>query len=275
MKRFMSLFCAAGAAATIGAMALAGGATGASSLPTLSIALNGATGVSVSGSEVSGAVNIVATFKGSVPRGSNGPSFALARLNPGATLGQAFAAAQAAHGDLNAIAPFGALLVSGGPGTTQAVLTPGNWVALNVTGNGKPGVEPFTVTQSSSPAALPAAKATETTIEFGFRGPTVLHRGTILREVNGGWLVHMDVFIGVKSKAAGRAAMALLRAGKDNKAGKYFTNAFFGSGPVSHGGMQQSVVNAPAGYYVEACFMDTQDGREHTQVGMERLVKVK
>jgi hypothetical protein len=274
VKRFMSLFCAAGAAATIGAMALAGGASGASSLPTLSIALNGATGVSVSGSEVSGAVNIVTTFKGSVPRGGNGPSFALARLNPGATIGQAFAAVQAAHGDLNAIAPFGALLVNGGPGSTQTVLTPGNWVALNVTGNGAPGVQPFTVTQSSSPAALPAARATETTIEFGFRGPTVLHRGTILREVNGGWLVHMDVFIGVKSKAAGRAAMALLRAGKDNKAGKYFTNAFFGSGPVSHGAMQQSVLNARAGYYVEACFMDTQDGREHTRLGMERLVRV-
>jgi hypothetical protein len=43
---------------------------------------------------------------------------------------------------------------------------------------------------------------------------------------------------------------------------------------VSHGGMQQSVLNAPAGYYVEACFMNTQDGREHTQVGMERLVRV-
>ena len=49
---------------------------------------------------------------------------------------------------------------------------------------------------------------------------------------------------------------------------------FFGSGPVSHGGMQQSVLNAPPGYYVEACFMNTQDGREHTQLGMERLVRV-
>ena len=31
---------------------------------------------------------------------------------------------------------------------------------------------------------------------------------------------------------------------------------------------------APSGYYVEACFMDTQDGREHTQLGMERLVQI-
>ena len=274
MKRFALPVAAAGAVACSCALALAGGASGASSLPTLNLALTGASGVSVSGSEVSGAVNIVTTFKGSVPRGGNGPSFALARLNPGATFQQAFGAVQAAHGDLNAITRYGALLVSGGPGSTQAVLTPGQWVALNVTGNGAPAVQPFTVTQSSSPAALPAANATETAIEFGFHGPTVLHQGKILREVNGGWLVHMDAFIGVKSKAAGEAAMVLLRAGKDHGAGKFFTNSFFGSGPVTHGGMQQQIVNAKPGYYVEACFMDTQDGREHTRVGMERLVRV-
>ena len=38
--------------------------------------------------------------------------------------------------------------------------------------------------------------------------------------------------------------------------------------------MQQAVLNAKPGYYVEACFMDTQDGREHTQLGMERLIRV-
>jgi hypothetical protein len=34
------------------------------------------------------------------------------------------------------------------------------------------------------------------------------------------------------------------------------------------------VLKAKPGYYVEACFMKTQDGRFHTQLGMERLVKV-
>ena len=34
------------------------------------------------------------------------------------------------------------------------------------------------------------------------------------------------------------------------------------------------MLKAKPGYYVEACFMDTQDGREHTRLGMERLVKV-
>ena len=38
--------------------------------------------------------------------------------------------------------------------------------------------------------------------------------------------------------------------------------------------MQQQVLNAKPGYYVQACFMDTQDGREHTQLGMERVIRI-
>jgi len=69
--------------------------------------------------------------------------------------------------------------------------------------------------------------------------------------------------------------MALLRAGKDNQAGKLATNAFVPLlGPASPGALQQEVLHAKLGYYVQACFMDTQDGREHTRLGMERLVQV-
>ena len=157
----------------------------------------------------------------------------------------------------------------------EAVLKPGNYVALNLTGNGNPGFTVFTVTQSSSPAPLPPARAVEATIEFGFRGPTVLHNGTIVRAENQGYLVHMDYLIGVPSAAVGREVMALLRAGKDNQAGKLATNAFVSLlGPASPGALQQEVLHTTLGYYVQACFMDTQDGREHTQLGMERLVQV-
>ena len=45
-------------------------------------------------------------------------------------------------------------------------------------------------------------------------------------------------------------------------------------GPASPGGMQQQVLNAKPGLYVEACFMDTQDRREHTRLGMTRLVRI-
>lgn len=274
MKRFLSLGCVAAVLASIGAVAVTGGATAASSLPTLKLALHGASGVSVSGGAVSGAVNIHVTFSGSVPRNGNGPSFALAQLNNGSTIQQALGAVAAAHGDPNAVAPYGRLLVSGGPGSVQTTLAPGKWVALNVSANGQPGIAPFTVTRSASPAALPAAGATETALEFGFHGPTTLHRGTIVRELNSGYLVHMIQFIGAKSKASAQRAMTLLHDGKDKQAAKLFTHGFFGSGPVAHGGMQQELLTAKPGYYVEACFMDTQDGREHTQLGMLRLVKV-
>ena len=96
-----------------------------------------------------------------------------------------------------------------------------------------------------------------------------------MRGVNDGWLVHMNDFQGVKSAKAGRKVIALLRAGKQRQARPYLTNSFFEIfGPASHGAVQQYVLHTKPGYYVEACFMNTQDGREHTQLGMERLVKV-
>ena len=33
------------------------------------------------------------------------------------------------------------------------------------------------------------------------------------------------------------------------------------------------VSNQP-GYWVLACFMNTQDGRDHTQLGMERVIRI-
>ena len=173
-KRLGSLAAAASVLATASMFALPGAAHADGSLPTLTVALKGITGVSVSGSEVSGAVSITATFTGKAPSGpnSNGPSFGIVHLRPGVTIQQAAGAVNAAGGDLNALTPYASLFVSAAaPATVQTVLTPGSYVALNDTGNGQPGFAPFTVTQSSSPAALPAAAATQTAIEFGFRGP--------------------------------------------------------------------------------------------------------
>jgi hypothetical protein len=44
--------------------------------------------------------------------------------------------------------------------------------------------------------------------------------------------------------------------------------------PVSTGALQQQTLDVRPGTYVLACFMDTQDGREHTQLGMVDIVKV-
>jgi hypothetical protein len=274
-KRLSSLIAAAGVLALIAATvptAGAVGATGASSLPTLNISVVGTHGISVSGSTVSGAVNVVSTYSGQ-GQGAAG----LVRLNPGATLQQAVAAVASHHGDPNALTPYGALVFdASAPSTTQTVLTPGNYAALNLTSQSGPGgFATFTVTQSSAPAALPPARTTQTAIEFAFKGPSVLHDGTIVRSVNAGYLVHMITAFGVKNPAVGRQAMALLAAGKDGKAGKLANHSFFNlAGPLSPGGMQQAVLHAKPGYYVEACFMDTQDHREHTRLGMYRLVRV-
>jgi hypothetical protein len=280
VSRFRSLVVSSSVVAAC-VVGLAGGATAASAasaLPTLNIALTGKTGISVSGSEVSGAVNVVSTFTG---KGGPG-SFALVRLNPNlppqTAEQQGFAAVQGHHGDENALTAIGSLVVASAqaPGTIQTVLQPGAYLALNVTGMGQPGVTMFTVTSSGSPASLPAARATQTAIEFGFRGPTTLHNGTIVRAQNGGYLVHMIDLLGVKSKADGQVAIAGLKAGKGQKFFRHLSNGVFLSllDPASPGAMQQAVLKAKPGWYVEACFMDTQDGREHVQLGMERLVHI-
>jgi hypothetical protein len=260
------------------ALAFAGGAGAARAvLPTLNLALTGAKGVSVSGSKVSGAVSIVSTFSGTLPRGSMGADFGLVRLNPGVTLPQAAGAVQSHHGDLNALTPYAGIVVNANaPGTVQTVLTPGRWVALNLTGNGQPGFAPFTVTKSSSPASLPAASAIQSAIEFAFRGPTTLHNGTLIRAQNQGFLVHMVALVGARNLtlADARQLIALVRAGKSRQAMRLVRAGFSLLDPASPGALQQEVLDAKPGYYVETCFMDTQDGREHDQLGMMRVVKV-
>ena len=169
VKRFGSLVVVTSVvAACVVGLAGVSGASAASTLPTLNVAVTGKTGIAVSGSTVSGAVSITSTFSG---KGQGG--YGLVRLNQGVSFPEALHAVQSHHGDPNALTPFGSLLVAAdAPGTVQTVLTPGNYVALNLTGNGpSANVAQFTVTQSSSPAALPAAAATETSIEFGFKGP--------------------------------------------------------------------------------------------------------
>ena len=68
---------------------------------------------------------------------------------------------------------------------------------------------------------------------------------------------------------------ALLQAGKDNQAQKLATAFVPFAGPISPGGLEQSKLQAKPGLYVLVCFMDTQDGREHTQLGMERTIRIK
>jgi hypothetical protein len=278
VKRTATLLAAIGtlggaACGLTGGTATATSAHASSSLPTISIAMNKKS-IAVSGTLVSGAVNIASTVAN---ERFGEPT--LVRLNPGVSYAQA-AAGIGQTPDPNAVTPYGSIvfnvLAPRGTSSAQTTLQPGNYFALDTT-NGRPPfpVTTFTITQAAAPAALPPASATQTAIDFAFRGPTVLHDGTLVRAINNGWLVQMIAGNGVRNAATGRTVIALLRAGHDRRARRLETHpSFLLALPISHGAVQQMVLNTDPGYYVETSTMSTQDGREHTQLGMLRLVRV-
>ena len=110
---------------------------------------------------------------------------------------------------------------------------------------------------------------------FGFDGPSTPHDGELVRFENEGLLVHMDVAAPVKNMKAARQVVKDLLAGKEKAVGKLISGPPAGfAGPVSHEAFQQETITAKPGIYVEVCFMDTQDGRSHSQLGMERIIKI-
>src|SRR6266568_1010615 len=170
----------------------------------------------------------------------------------------------------------GVTIVSKVTGEQQGDLAPGQYVALDIAGN-NPARWPhttFEIAPAVSPATLPAPRATITAIEFGFRGPGVLYDGELVRFANHGFLVHMVIYIQARNAAGAAKIAALLREGKDNQAHQLAIGGGAFAGPLSHGAYQQLFVHNPPGWYVIACFMDTQDGREHSQLGMDRVIQV-
>jgi hypothetical protein len=256
--------------------ALAFGATGTKTggLPTIDVAMDGSS-ITVSGNLESGAVNIHSTSTGTTP---GAPLFI--RLNPGVTADQVIAFLQTKKAaDPNYVADYGAIVFDPGQttGDIQTVLQPADYVAFDSSGN-NPADWPhttFTISNNPYPQKLPAMQQWQKSAEFRFYGQKTLHNGEVIRASNAGFLVHMLVGIGAKNEAAGKKMVKALRAGHDSAVAKLATpNSFSAFGPLSHGAVAQYVFNAKPGWYVEACFMDTQDGREHTQLGMERLVHV-
>ncbi|HUA49150.1 MAG TPA: hypothetical protein VMA77_28195 [Solirubrobacteraceae bacterium] len=272
MKRIASLMSVAACMVAATAYLVAGSAAAQGSLPTITLTLTGKS-ITVGGTPVTGAVNVVSTVSGEK---QGEPT--LVYLKPGVNLAQVFAAAAK---DPNALDPYGAIVMDAnvfkGTGTVQTVLSqPGTYLALDTIGNNpaKWPMAQFTVAPSSAPATLPPAQATIKTIEFGFRGAATLHNGELVRFENAGYLVHMVDWIGVRNAAGARQLTALLLAGKDKQLMKVATSFGQFMGPASSGAVEQFVVHAKPGIYVLACFMDTQDGREHTQLGMERTIRI-
>lgn len=246
-------------------------------LPSLTLSAS-SSAITITGTPTSGAVNVIAMSTGKLKE----PSIVLVRLLPGATEAEAIAALENPKLDPNAVGKFGSIVfdaeaTSGKGQETQTDLQPGNYLAVLAAGeNGTTKVhQAFTVAASPSPAALPAAQAQEKTIDFGFKGPSTLKVGELVGWEDGGYLVHMNLAFPVKSKAAAAKVIAGLKSGHE----KGFEKLVAGppvsfQAPVSPGAYQQSVITARPGIYVQVCFMSTQDGRPHTRLGMERIIRI-
>jgi hypothetical protein len=283
MLKHKRIHAAVGAAVTAAALGVTGVAASAAvarptrslvpshaSLPKIFIAMNGKT-IKVTGALRSGGVEVVSK----VTREPQGDP-TLVRLDPGVTVAQLF---QAAAGDPNNIALIASVVFSpqANKGTTsaQANLAPGNYVALDLASNAKiPPHTQFTITKAVSPAKLPKPQATVASIEFNFRGPGRLHDGELVRFANHGFLVHMIVAARGRNAADARKIAALLKAGKDGQAQRLATDFYSFVNILTHDAYQQQVIHNRPGYWVLACFMDTQDHREHTQLGMERVIQI-
>ena len=277
MKRLTLLAVTASALLAAGGTIAADSAAAASTLPTLSLTLT-ASSITVGGATQSGAVNVVTTATGLKEAG-----VLLFLLKPGATFEVVEAAIQKAHGDTNVTSKYGSIVFDAEVSApqkseVQTYLQPGQYVAVVPGGEGQKGSKAhalFTVTAAASPVALPAPEATIRSIEFGFQGPSTLHDGELVRFENEGFLVHMDVAAPVKNMKAAKQLVKDLLAGKEKAVGKLISGPPAGfAGPLSHEAFQQETITAKPGIYVEVCFMDTQDGRSHSQLGMERIIKI-
>jgi hypothetical protein len=272
----------ASAVAAGAVVALAGGLLTASSqaaaLPTVTATVS-PTSVTISGALQAGAVNVLATATS-----GKEPAILLFQVKPGVTINEVYAYLESNKlaNDPNAASKFGTITLDaeaakGKPTETQTTLAPGQYIAMNPEGE-KPSKWPrtsFAVAATPSPLALPTPEATERTIDFGFKGPAVLHDGELVRWENEGYLVHMDFGFPVKSRKAAQKVVVALLTGHEKGLEKLAAGPPAGfAGPLSPGAFQQSVVTARPGWYVQVCFMETQDGRPHTRLGMERIIKI-
>jgi hypothetical protein len=250
----------------------AGQARPASALPVIHVAMTGKK-ITVSGALQSGGVRVASSVTG---ESSGQPTFI--RLDPGVTVAQFERALPAIGADPNNLYGIGRIVMSAmapkGTSSVQVSLAPGHYVAGDIAPSGVPPLAAFTVTPASAPARLPRPAATVAAIEFAFRGASRLHDGELVRFENRGFLVHMIVAMRGSSLAGARQIARLLYQGRDRQAQKLSSGFASYANLLSHAAAQQLIVSSKPGYWVLACFMDTQDGREHTQLGMERVIRI-
>ena len=257
-------------------LASAGPTEASSSLPRLSLQI-APSAITVGGTAESGGVNVLVTDSGKKP-----VQAILFRLNQGSSAAELAAFLKSKRSkDPNEASRYGSIVFDaevfpGHPSEAETDLAPGNYVALGAPNNGPPKLQTaFTVAPAAAPAALPKPQATVRSIDFDFRGPTTLHEGELVRFENQGFLVHMDLALPAKDKAAAKSLAHGLLTGRRKGLGKLFAGPPISfQGPVSHGAYQQERIDAKPGWYVQVCFMETQEGEPHAQLGMERVIRI-
>lgn len=257
-------------AASAGGAAASPVAAGAS-LPSLTLTMTGHS-IRVAGGLRSGAVTVISRVSG---KSDGSPT--LVKLKPGVSYAKAI---RASAQDPNGIIPYATITYNTdapkGTSTAQTLLSPGRWVAVD-TAKTDPSKWPhvsFTVRRAAHPARLPKAGGTVAMRDFFFTGPSVWHDGETVRFVNQGYVTHMVVAAKVANKSEAAIVSQLLLAGDDNQAQQHTIGFATFMGIASPGGLQQQRITASPGTYVLACFMDTQDHREHTRLGMERTITI-
>ncbi len=273
-RRALALLCLLAALL----LSCAGGVAAAGAPPELTVSIR-AGSITVAGAQTSGAVEIAT----SAARGLKEPSTVLVRLGPGVDAAE-FESYLASNetDEPDTISRFGAVVFdaegrAGATSEAQTVLAPGNYVALNAEGERSStwSHASFTVTSSTAPALLPAPEAVEKTFDFAFKGPRTLHDGEVVRFENEGFLIHMDEALPVRSSTAAAKLARDLLTGHERAAERLISARPVGfAGPLSSGAFQQQTISAPPGWYVQVCFLATQDGREQTRLGMERVIRI-
>ncbi len=257
---------------------LSTGVAQAATLPTVTATVS-PTSVTISGALQAGAVNVAATATG-----GKEPAVLLFQLKPGVTVNEVYAYLNTNKlaGDPNAASKYGTITFDaeagkGKPTETQTVLAPGQYIAMNPEGE-KPAQWPrtaFAVTATPSPVALPRRRSHGADDRVRLQGSRrdARWRARALRKRRLS-RAHGLRLRGEEPSAAQKVVAGLL-AGHEKGLEKLAAGPPAGfAGPLSPGAFQQSVVTAKPGWYVQVCFMTTQDGRPHTRLGMERIIKI-
>ena len=246
--------------------------------PVVTVASTGSA-IAIHGAPVSGAVTL--RFTHARAREAD-PE--IVRLKDGVTQAQFEHGLAALKSDPTPILKVGDL-VSGqllGPGAPSSsvttVLTPGRYAALDTAGT-RPAAYPrayFTVAAATAPASRPAPSAAYVMRDFAFQGPRSIRRSGSLRFSNRGKSLHFVVALKPPKGYPATRLAALLKAGRDTSAPKStrFRGLLGLVGPRSSNDVTYSL---SPGKWVLACFMQTASskGREHSMLGMEKVVTVR